>query len=487
MNFLSRSVSRSLIVAALTLLSMTAHALPEAFTSALQQAGIPLSHVAVVIQPVDAPAPLLSHNSNFALNPASVMKLVTSFAALEQLGPAYTWTTEIWADGAISAGRLQGNLVIKGRGDPTLTLERLWLLQRELRGLGIRDIDGGLVLDVSHFDLPQRDPGAFDGEPLALYNAEPGALVANYNATNLRLFPAGKLVTISPEIALPGVALVSQLALEEGDCTDWRSRMTPRIVSTQPYALVVEGRYPQDCGEKTLSLNLFEAAATFDYTFRALWAGSGGSIAGATVLDSAPVEVAPLLRFSSIPLADALRSLNKFSNNLMSRNLFLTLGAEAYGAPATPVKSDRAVRTLLASRDIPTQKLVLDNGSGLSRIERISADSLNQLLLAAFNSPYFSEFESALPIVAIDGTLKRRFTDSPLVGRAHLKTGTLRDVSALAGYLVNQDGQRLSFVMLVNHPNAHRAEAAQRALLEWAQSETPLQSRTRTRRRAGHQ
>jgi D-alanyl-D-alanine carboxypeptidase/D-alanyl-D-alanine-endopeptidase (penicillin-binding protein 4) len=486
MNRLFRPTCHVLLLASLALCSLPALALPEAFSAALREAGIPPGRVAVVIQPVDAPAPLLAHNAEHALNPASVMKLVTSFAALEQLGPAYTWTTELWANGPISNGRLEGNLVIKGKGDPSLTLERLWLMQRELRSRGIRDISGDLVLDTSHFNLPQHDPAAFDNEPLALYNAAPGALVANFNATTLRLVPDDSQVAVAGESALPGVALISQLELAEGECNNWRGGLKPRIASSEPYTLIFEGRYPQSCGGKTLALNIFDAAASFDHTFRALWAESGGNLGGSTVFDPAPTDTLPLISFSSVPLADALRSLNKHSNNLMTRNLYLTLGAEAYGAPATPEKGDHAIRAVLARHAIPTQKLVLENGSGLSRIERISADALNQLLLAAYRSPYFSEFESALPIVALDGTLKRRFRDSPLSGRAHLKTGTLRDVNALAGYLVDVHGRRVSFVMLINHPNAARAEAAQRALLEWAQTQ-PAQYRERTRWRGGRE
>ena len=231
-------------------------------------------------------------------------------------------------------------------------------------------------------------------------------------------------------------------------------------------ALVVSGRYARGCGEQALSLNLFEPAATFDFIFRGLWAESGGTLAGATVAGTAP-NAAPLLKFSSEPLTDALTRLNKYSNNLMTRNLFLTLGAERHGAPATLEKGARAVREVLSQRGVPTGKLVLENGAGLSRIERISAEALNQLLRAAYHSPLFSEFQSSLPIVAIDGTLKRRFSGSALSGNAHLKTGTLRDVSALAGYVYTVNGQHVSFVMLVNHPNARHSEAAQRALLEW--------------------
>jgi len=213
-------------------------------------------------------------------------------------------------------------------------------------------------------------------------------------------------------------------------------------------------------------LSLFEPAATFDFIFRGLWAESGGTLDGKTVAGTAP-DREPLMKFASEPLTAALTRLNKYSNNLMTRNLFLTLGAEAYGAPATLDKGARAVREALMSRGVSTHKLVLENGSGLSRIERLSADALNQLLRAAYNSPLFAEFQASLPIVALDGTLKRRFNGSAFAGNAHLKTGTLRGVSALAGYVYTAHGQRVSFIMLVNHPNAGRSEAAQRTLLEW--------------------
>lgn len=444
--------------------------LPAAFTAALKQADISLDQVAVVVQPLDAKAPILSHNAEAALNPASVMKLVTSFAALNQLGPSYVWTTSVWADGTVKDGVLSGNLVIKGGGDPTLTLERMWLLQRELRAHGIQHIRGNLVLDLSYFELPAIDPGAFDGEPLALYNTTPGALVANFNAVTLRLKPDGHQVVVVPDIPLPGVALSSQLVLaESAECNGWKDAITPFFPEGERHLLVMSGRYARGCGEQALSLNLFEPAATFDFIFRGLWAEAGGTLSGATVAGRAPASE-PLLQFASAPLTEALIHLNKYSNNLMARNLFLTLGAEKYGAPATLEKGARAVREVLVQRGVPTRKLVLENGAGLSRIERVSADTLNQILRAAYHSPLFAEFESALPIVAIDGTLQRRFNGSVLRGNAHLKTGTLRDVSALAGYVYTPGGQQVSFVMLVNHANARQSEAAQRVLLEWIQS-----------------
>jgi D-alanyl-D-alanine carboxypeptidase/D-alanyl-D-alanine-endopeptidase (penicillin-binding protein 4) len=342
----------------------------------------------------------------------------------------------------------------------------MWLLQRELRARGVRHVRGDLVLDTAYFSLPEYDPARFDSAPFAAYNAGPGALVANYNALGLRLKPDGESVRLEADPVLPAVALASQLVVDEGaECVDWKDALAPSLVDAGR-VLVVQGRYARSCGERALALNLFEPAATFDLVFRALWAEAGGTLGGVTVPGDAPLR-APLLSFASEPLAVALVRLNKYSNNVMARNLFLTLGAAQYGAPATPDKGARAVRELLAARGIDTRKLVLENGAGLSRIERVSARGLDEMLQAAWRSPLFAEFESALPLAAVDGTLKRRFNGSPVGGSAHLKTGTLRDVSALAGYVMTAQGERVSFVMLVNHARAAEAEPAQRALLEW--------------------
>lgn len=447
-----------------------AAALPPAFVAALHKAGIPLDHVAIVVQPLDADAAWLSHQADAALNPASVMKLVTSFAALAQLGPAFTWTTELDATGPVANGRLDGDLVVRGQGDPSLTLERLWLMQRALRAQGVRQVSGRLVLDSSYFSLPETDPGAFDGEPFAPYNAPAGALVANFSTVALRLQPTATGVTLALDPDLPDVTLVNRVRLDAtAACNGWRDALTPAFRDAARSELRIEGNYPQACGEQRWHLSLQDPARTFDGVFRALWRESGGGFGGepgGTPRADAPASV-PLVRFASEPLADVLRRLNKHSNNLMTKNLFLTLGAAAYGAPGTPEKGERAVRAALSRAGVDTCKLVLENGAGLSRIERISAAALNQMLRAAWRSPWYAEFESALPVAGLEGTLARRFNGSTANGRAHLKTGTLRDVSALAGVVLGADGRRIAFVMLVNHAHAAQAAEAQRVLLEW--------------------
>lgn len=451
-----------------SLIPAQAAALPGELTRALREAQIPLDAVAFIIQPVDAKNPALAHRPELAMNPASVMKVLTSVVALEKLGPAYVWKTEVWAVGEVKHRTLYGDLVIKGYGDPTLTLERLWLLQREIKSRGIDAIQGHLILDTRHFDLPVMDAGLFDGEPLAAYNALPGALLTNYNVATFKLNVVGDAVSITSDLNLPELTLTSQVVPDDAGCGDWKERLGPIRLEATRQELVFEGRYARDCGEKQLNLNVYEPAHHFGATFRALWKESGGELTGGTLFGAAPSDIPAMISFPSIPLAEALRNLNKFSNNLMTRNVFLTLGVAHGGAPATLEKSSQAISVWLAENNIAAPELVLENGAGLSRIERISARTLGRVLQAAHASPFFSELESALPIVAVDGTLRRRFTDTPFASRAHLKSGTLQDVRALAGYIFNRDGKRMIFVMLVNHAHAEHAELAQRALLTWA-------------------
>jgi D-alanyl-D-alanine carboxypeptidase/D-alanyl-D-alanine-endopeptidase (penicillin-binding protein 4) len=445
-----------------------AEALPQGMADALNKSGIPQEAVAVYVQSLDDGAPLLSVNAEQPMNPASAMKLVTSYVALESLGPAHTWKTAVWAKGEIRDGRLNGDLVIRGGGDPYLTLERMWLMQRALRAKGVREIAGRLVLDMSLYDLPPMDPGAFDGEPLAAYNALPAPLIADFNAQQVRIAVEGEQVNVRPELPLSGVNFISQLRPVAGACNAWRDGIVMSFPDPSMKEIVAfEGGYPRACGEKRLPLNLLDPAQNFVQVFRALWEESGGKLEGEGVLGAAPAEDAPLLEFESPPLADLIRPLNKHSSNVMARMVFLTLGQEKFGVPATLGKSLLAMHDTLQAHGLDFPELFLENGSGLSRDERISARSMGRLLSDVYRSPHFSELESALPISATDGTLKKRFNGSAFSGHAHLKTGSLKDVRSLAGYLVDRNGRRLAVVMFVNHDKADQSEAAQKALLNW--------------------
>ncbi|MEW5788400.1 MAG: D-alanyl-D-alanine carboxypeptidase/D-alanyl-D-alanine-endopeptidase [Pseudomonadota bacterium] len=453
------------VLLATLLLALPARAdLPPALAQALKQAGIPDSHVGVLVQDLDSPTPRLAHGIERSFNPASVMKLVTTLAALDTLGPAHVFKTRVWVEGEVKDDVLTGNLILQGGGDPGLTRERFWLLLREIRARGIREIRGNVLLDGSLYELEPIDPGAFDQAPLRPYNAPPAALLANFNAMNLRLAPvAGQVrASLEPDLALP---LDNNLAGGDGLCGNGRESVGLRLEEGR---LILEGSYPLACGEQLHPLNLLAPEASVAAWFRALWLELGGRHSGAILPCIPGPEARLLLEFDSPPLAGLARDVNKFSNNVMAKMLFLNLGAARFGGPATWDKGARAVRAWLTEQGLWSPEIVLENGSGLSRIERISTASLARLLAWAASRPAYYEFAASLPAVGLEGTQKGRLGDSPLAGRAWLKTGSLNGSRNLAGYVLGADGRRRVLVMLVNHNQAAAAGKAQDALLAWA-------------------
>ncbi len=474
----SCSVSRFVFFSAwLALLPGAVHAeLPATVAEALKQAGIPDSHVGILVQDVGNPVPLLAHGENQAMNPASVMKLVTTLVALDSLGPSHTFKTRVFVDGPLLDGVLQGNLIFQGGGDPALTLERFWLLLREVRERGVRDIRGDVLLDTCYYQLDPIDPAAFDQAPLRPYNASPYPLLVNFNTSNLRLSPAppgganevSVRLELEPTKALPGV--VNRLQISDAPCNGWREKLTTQIENG---SLVLSGAYPSACGDQSLPLNLLSPEASVAAAFSSLWKGMGGLHAGKVVTSPAEAGFAQsyprlLLEFESPPLAQLVRDINKYSNNVMAKMLFLNLGAIRYEAPANWEKGQRALRAWLTDRGFDIPELVLENGSGLSRVERISASALARLLDYAAARPAYYEFAASLPAVGLEGTQKGRMNGTPAAGRAWLKSGSLNGARNQAGYLLGPQGHRRILVMMINHANAVAGAKAQAALLEWA-------------------
>ncbi len=442
--------------------------LPPSVLSALEAAGVPAAEVAVTVQEVGSAKALLRWNGARVMNPASVMKLVTTWAALETLGPAHVWRTEVYYRGTLKNGVLEGDLHLKGSGDPALTIERFGLLLRDLRARGVSDIRGDLVLDRGRFRLEKGDPAAFDGDGFAAYNTLPDALLLNFQALRLTLIPGQKDVKALPLPELAGLVLDNRITPSAAACgSDWDEGLR---VDWQPAArkLLVSGTYPASCGERVWNLSLPESGDYLLSAFRPLWQELGGRFSG-TVRDApVPAQAQLVTATHSPPLSQIIRDINKFSNNVMARQLFLTLGSEFLGdaRPATPADGEAAVRGFLAQRKLPMPELVMENGAGLSRKERISADSLNRLLLAAWAGATMPEFVSSLPVVSVDGTMRRRLPESEVSGRAHIKSGSLSNVKSIAGYVLAGSGKRYAVVFLANHPKAGATRPAQDALLK---------------------
>jgi D-alanyl-D-alanine carboxypeptidase/D-alanyl-D-alanine-endopeptidase (penicillin-binding protein 4) len=444
-----------------------AQAMPPTVAAAFKRAAIPALAVGTYVREVGSPHILIAVNGTVPMNPASTMKLVTSAAALDLLGPTYTWKTRAFTDGVQAGDVLQGNLIFKGGGDPKLVLENFWLFLRQIRAQGIREIRGNVVLDRSAFADDAHDPGRFDGDPAKPYNVGPDALLLSYKALTLHLTPdalAGTAtVTVDPPLA--GIAIAAP-GLSNEACGDWQSKLRLTVTATR---IGFDGRMPASCGEKTWNIHPYGMSQTQDFgaVFREMWREGGGTFAGEVMDGVVPAQARLVAQRESVSLPEVIRDMNKYSNNVMARQLLLTIAAESQPLPATPERGAYAVKSWLAAKGIENPEVIIENGSGLSRNERISASTMGRMLLQAFRAPTMPEFVSSLPLVGFDGTMQRRLQDRSIAGHAHVKTGTLTEVRAIAGYVQAASGRQYAVVSLINHPNASRGQEAQDLLLQW--------------------
>jgi D-alanyl-D-alanine carboxypeptidase/D-alanyl-D-alanine-endopeptidase (penicillin-binding protein 4) len=439
--------------------------LPATVEAALARVQVPKEAMVAVVHELGAPQPRLSWQAQTPVNPASLMKLLTTTAGLDLLGPAWTWKTPVWLTGGVSpTGVLEGNLVIKGSGDPKLVVERLWLLLRRVQQLGVREIRGDIVLDRSAFVVPEQNPADFDGEPLRPYNASADALLINFKAMVMTFTPdpARGVAWVSPDLPLANHSLTASVPLSNQACGDWRGGLKADFSSANQWRL--NGSYPSDCGEKFWPVAYTDARTYNERAVLGLWRSMGGQLGGVVREGNAPTTP-PTFELVSPALAEVIRDINKHSNNVMAQQLFFTLAAKQR-IPAGQEAAREALRQWVREQvgDVGSA-LVVDNGSGLSRQNRVTAQLLAQLLRRTWSSPSMPELISSLPVGGIDGTLRNSKT---AVGRTHLKTGSLRDVAGIAGYVLAPNGQRLVVVGIVNHANANAARPALDALVQWA-------------------
>ncbi len=457
------------VLALLTLESALAGPLPDAIAQALARAKVPDSHIGLVVHDLARNEPDLSFGGQRSFNPVSVMKLVTTLAALDILGPAHTFKTSILLEGAVSNGVLNGNLILRGGGDPALTQERFHLLLREVRDRGIQEIRGDVIIDNSFYAIEETDPGAFDGGPLEPYNVQPTAFLVNFNVLALRLQarPDGVDAWLEPG----GASVDNLITLDRASaCNGWQDRLALTGAGAR---LRVAGPYAAACGDRSTWLALLPSTHTAAAYFKRYWQELGGRLAGQVRNGNAAPDATPLFEFASMPLADLVRDTNKFSNNVMAKMLLLNLGAARFGGPTDWNKGTLAVRAWLAGKGLDIPELTLENGSGLSRSERISAASMAKLLVWAAGQPLYYEFAASLPALGLEGTQKKRLNGSPEAGRAWLKSGSLNGARNLAGYVLDGNGRRKAVVLFINHTGAAKTDGVQAEVLRWAISGKP--------------
>ncbi|WP_350581900.1 D-alanyl-D-alanine carboxypeptidase/D-alanyl-D-alanine-endopeptidase [Pseudomonas sp. HY2-MNA-CIBAN-0224] len=410
--------------------------------------------LSLVLLPLTGPGVPTVFNADVSMNPASTMKLVTTYAALEMLGPTHQWKTEFYTDGTLNNGILQGNLYLKGGGDPKLNMEKLWLLMRDLRANGVQQITGDLVLDRNFFEQPQlpvfNDDGNDENKPFLV---KPDALMVNLKALRfVARNDSGKvLVSVEPPIA--SIRIDNQVkAINAKQCTG-DVRYNPVTQADGSVIVTVSGQLADGCNSQTY-LSLLDHATYTAGAVRAIWKELGGSIQGQDRQASVPKGAKLLARAYSPDLAEIIRDINKYSNNTMAQQLFLSLGAQfrtdADGDDAKAAQ--RVIRQWLAKKGITAPHLVMENGSGLSRAERVSAREMAQMLQAAWKSPYAAEFISSLPIAGKDGTMRKRLKTTAMNGQAHIKTGTLNTVRAISGFSRDSNDDTWAVVAILNDP-----------------------------------
>jgi D-alanyl-D-alanine carboxypeptidase/D-alanyl-D-alanine-endopeptidase (penicillin-binding protein 4) len=444
--------------------------LPVPVTAVLSHRQLPPDSLSLYVRDLTTDEVVLRWNDDVPRNPASTIKLLTTLVALDVLGPTYHWHTDVYAMGNVENGRLHGDLLLRGGGDPYLVTERVWQMLRRVRQLGIRDIDGDLLIDDSYFDVTNYDPAAFDNQPLRAYNVAPNALMMNFKVVRywFEPDPDGNHVRVRLDPPLPDLRIDNRLTQEPGPCRGYHRGISITANDTMD-RITLGGRFPAGCDQYAMDRTALSHNAYAYGLFVSLWRDSGGSFDGGWKNVITPADAEPIVEFDSLSLADVIARINKYSNNVMARQLLYTLSAAVLGPPGVEAGGRKVVRDWLTAHGMASSALDYENGAGLSRETRITARDLEALLDFAWRQPYMPEFVASLSLSGLDGTLSKRFDDGVLSGKAHLKTGSLDDVTAIAGYLQARSGHRYALVALQNYTDVHRGpgEEVQEALLKW--------------------
>jgi D-alanyl-D-alanine carboxypeptidase/D-alanyl-D-alanine-endopeptidase (penicillin-binding protein 4) len=444
---------------------------PVAQTIAAQH--LPPNSVSFLIMDPDSGKQVAGLNIDTPRSPASTIKVLTTFASLDLLGPAYVWHTRALIRGELKNGVLDGDLILQGGGDPYMSLERWWSFARTLRDKGLRAVHGDIIIDNTAFALPAEDPGAFDGRPNRSYNVLPDAMMVNFQSVEFRVVPnpPQRRVDIVATPAPINLVIENHIALASGRCTASAGRVDFQVPTDAWDRVVFSGALSPSCTERSFARVLMKPAEYAFGTFVGLWRELGGEFEGRLRIAAAPPDAQPFMVFDSLTLGEIVRLTNKFSNNLMARHLLLTMGQDRFGSPATLDKGAAAIAAWSQERGIALQDMIIDNGSGLSRATHISVLQMAKVLSAAYHSRFAPEFIASLPLAGIDGTLRSRMKTSP-AGSVRMKTGHLDGVTAVAGFVTTNAGKTYVLVSIVNDPRADygAGEPIHGALVSWMQA-----------------
>lgn len=447
--------------------------LPSTVQKLLKNYKIPEQSLSLFIKEIDQRQPLMTLNADIPRNPASTIKIITTFAGLELLGPTYSWQTKFYLDGTLADYTLDGNLVMQGGGDPFLVSEAFWHILFTLQAKGLKHINGDLLIDDGEFEDEVGSPADFDNKPYRAYNVFPDAALVNFRVHQFNFVPQKDSLHIYADPPAATMKINNKVKLTKGRCRGKHRHIKHDVVTHGHQTLITfTGDYPRSCGHQNLLRTIMPNDQYVFGVFKSLWENMGGTITG-TVGKTRINGEKPFYVATSRPLTEIITYINKYSNNVMARQLLLTIGKEMQESNGKDKGSKtlgrQAIKEWLVSIGIPAPELVLDNGSGLSRKSSVSAATMGALLEHAYHSPYQPEFMASLPMLGIDGTVRKRLNGAVPAGEIRIKTGLLNDVRAMAGYVRSQSDKHYVVVSLQNYPGIQNGVGTQvqDEILKW--------------------
>ncbi len=450
--------SATLIILIFTIFLSAEGTIPDDLEYKLRRIPLNQNSYSIFVKEVNSDVPIISWNAYQPRTPASVIKLLTVYSGLLGLGYDYRWETKFYSTGYIdSRGRLKGDLIIKASGDPTLKTKDLDDIVNNIQSLGINAILGNIVIDRTLFRVPMRNNSGFDRNKYSPYNAMPDAMMFNKRKSTLCVTPRGKSLKINRIDHDKSYRVVNNLKVVNGSCRRGRSwpRVGIRTDRNQHSIITLSGKLSKRCGRRTICKVVSMPHRSFYFALKDKLKSVGIKFKGTLKLRKVPKKAKYLFSHYSPSLEEVISTIAKHSDNLMARQLFLTLGTQFYSPPINTLKASRAVKRILNRYNILEGTTIISNGSGLSRKSKVTAKTLANLLQHGYEH-YGQRWLNTLSIAGVDGTIRRRFQNSIVSGRAWMKTGTIRGVANIAGCVEGTSGQMYVVVVLVNDRRSAR-------------------------------
>ena len=414
---------------------------------------IPENKLSIILEDSESGERLISINPSTTRSPGSVTKIFTAFAALDLLGEAYQWRTDAFIEEENNNKEIVDNLLIRGGGDPSFSLKDLEKLILNIRAKGIREIRDDIYFDQTFFRQRKKSTAKFDKSPLRPYNTMHSSLIVNSNKIDLSFNlneQTGK-PDITPLFLPIGIEIENNLSVGSGKCKDFRSKVTfDEKFRKQTLTILINGVYPAQCKNLDHDLAITRTEHYFFGVFKKLWLNSGGTINGYYKKKNKSNKHVLVAHVFSEELSTALEMMLKESDNLTARNIFLSL--PEFSKRKELRNSRKLLYGSMKENNIYWHfRNIIDNGSGLSRVTRIKAESVMSLIQEIDQGTKFSSVKSMLPISGVDGTLKNIYQSKLLRGQLRLKTGTLNGVRCLAGFITTKSGNEYRFVFMHNN------------------------------------